>query len=144
VRRLREDVHIHAPATEVYNRLLSLHRDREWLPPAFSELEASAGELAFALTLPMRTERSRLVVSSDEPPTFVEFAAVNGAGGIELLNWALSSEGPREVHLTVEAGYEPSRGLLGWLLEETVHRPARRQAFRDALWRLKLLSEGRR
>jgi hypothetical protein len=144
VRRLREDVHIHAPAAEVYDRLVGLDKDHAWLPPAFSDFEAAGGEIAFALTLPMRTERARLAVAADEPPTFVEFSAVDGVGGVVLLSWALNPEGPRDVHLTVEAGYEPLAGLAGWLLEETLHRPVRRQALRDALWRLKLLVEGRR
>lgn len=144
MRRLREDVHIHAPAAAVYERLVGLHADHQWLPPAFADFEAAGGEIAFALALPLRTERARLAVATDEPPTFVEFAAVDGGGGVELLSWALNPEGAREVHLTVEAGYQPSGGPLGWLMEEAVHRPVRRQAFRDALWRLKLLVEGRR
>jgi hypothetical protein len=144
VRRLREDVHIHAPAADVYGRLARLHLEHDWLPPSFGAVEASDGELRFALALPMRTERSHLAVAAEEPPTYLEFAASNGAGGIELLSWALNPEGPREVHVTVEAGYEPSGGPLGWLVEEAVHRPVRRQALRDALWRLKLVVEGRR
>jgi hypothetical protein len=144
VRRLREDVHIHAPAGEVYDRLVSLGADRQWLPPAFADIEASERELSFALALPGRTERAHLAVGANEPPTFVEFESVNGDSGIGRLTWALNPEGAREVHVTVETAYEPAGGPLGWLVEEAVHRPVRRQAFRDLLWRLKLLVEGRR
>ncbi len=145
MRLLREDVHIHATAADVYERLVGLDRDHHWLPPAFGNVEVSDGEFAFALSLPLRTERARLAVSTDEPPTFVEFAAIegNGSNGIVRLSWALNAEGPRDVHVTVEAGYQPSGGPLGWLVEEAMHRPVRRQALRDALWRLKLLVEGR-
>ena len=148
MRLLREDVHIHATAAAVYERLIGLHNDHDWLPPAFGDIEVADGEFAFALALPLRTERARLAVAADEPPTFVEFAAVddhgaNGGPAIERLSWALNAEGPRDVHVTLEAGYEPSGGPLGWIVEEAVHRPVRRQAFRDALWRLKLLVEGR-
>ena len=142
MRRLREDVHIHGLPGDVYGHLFCLDGARAWLPPAFTAIEAGANALSFALTLPMRTERARLTVATDEPPTYLEFAAADGPGGIELLAWALNPEGARDVHVTVEAGYQPAGGVLGWLLEETVHRPLRRQAFRDALWRLKLLVEG--
>lgn len=144
MRRLREDVHIHAPARDVYERLLNPDGGHEWLPPAFADVEVARHRLAFALSLPGRTERAHLAVNSDEPPTFIQFTSVTGSGGFEQLTWALNPEGAREVHLTVEAGYEPAGGPLGWLIEEAVHRPVRRQAFRDALWRLKLLIEGRR
>jgi len=144
VRRLREDVHIHASPGDVYDHLFCLDAGRMWLPPAFSDIDASANALSFALALPMRTERARLTVATDEPPTYLEFAAADGPGSIELLAWALNPEGARDVHVTVEAGYQPAGGVLGWLLELAVHRPLRRQAFRDALWRLKLLVEGQR
>ena len=144
MRRLREDVHIHASPADVYGHLFCLDGARAWLPPAFSDVDAGANALSFALALPMRTERARLAVASEEPPTYLEFTAADGPGGIELLAWALNPEGARDVHVTVEAGYQPAGGALGWLLESAVHRPLRRQAFRDALWRLKLLVEGRR
>jgi hypothetical protein len=143
VRRLREDVHIHAPASEVYARVAGLAHSHDWLPPVFADLEVGARSVAFALALPLRTERTRLAVAADEPPAYIEFTAVDGSRGIELLSWGLNAEGPHDVHVTLEAGYEPSAGPIGWLLEETMQRPARRQAFRDALWRLKLLAEGR-
>jgi hypothetical protein len=148
MRRLREDVHIHAPPSEVYGRLADCPTHREWLPPAFADLEAREGELAFALSLPLRTERARLSLATEEPPYLLEYTARNGTGGptprsIESLTWVVSPEGAREVHLTVEAGYHPAGGPLGWLLEMTMHAPVRRQALRDALWRLKLLIEGR-
>ena len=47
------------------------------------------------------------------------------------------------MHLVAEAVYERAAGPIGWLLEQALHRPLRRQALRDALWRLKLTVEGR-
>ncbi len=142
MRRLREDVHIHAPADEVYGRLRAFESHREWLPPAFDGVEADDDAIAFALLLPVRRERARLEVVAAEPPRVLELADGNGGGW--GLAWGVNIEGPREVHLTAEIAYEPAGGPLGWVLEETMHRPMRRQALRDALWRLKLLIEGRR
>ena len=53
------------------------------------------------------------------------------------------AESGRESHLSVETHYHPAGGPFGPLLDLTLHRPHRRQAFRDALWRLKLLIEKR-
>lgn len=141
MRRLREDVHVHAPAEEVYGRLSQLDTHHEWLPAAFSEVRGDTTEIEFVLALPGRRERARLTVATAEPPRMLEFADADGrAWG---LAWAVNQEGPREVHLTAEIAYEPARGAFGWVMEETAHRPMRRQALRDALWRLKLLIEGR-
>ncbi|MGE0229229.1 MAG: SRPBCC family protein [Dehalococcoidia bacterium] len=142
MRRIREDVHIHAPAYEVYDRVRAFESHGEWLPPAFEEVRGDAESIAFALLLPARRERAHLEVVAAEPPRALELADRNGA--LWALGWGLNVEGPREVHLTAEIAYEPAGGAIGWLLEETMHRPMRRQALRDALWRLKLLIEGRR
>lgn len=141
MRRLREDVHIHAAADDVYLRLRAFQGHREWLPPAFDEVAAGEDAIAFALLLPARRERAHLEIVAAEPPRLLELADMNGGGwGIA---WGLNVEGPREVHVTAEIAYEPAGGPLGWVVEETMHRPMRRQALRDALWRLKLLVEGR-
>lgn len=142
MRRLREDVHIHAPADEVYGRLREFESHGEWLPPAFEDIRGDAESIAFALLLPVRRERAHLEVVSAEPPRALELLDQNGGGW--GLAWGLNIEGPREVHLTGEVAYEPAGGPFGWVMEETMHRPMRRQALRDALWRLKLLIEGRR
>jgi len=135
-------VHIHAPAADVYGRLRSGAGHQRWLPPAFADFEHTGDELGFALTLPLRTERTRLQVTVEEPPGLIELSPMDG-GSIGGLAWALNVEGPREVHLTMELAYKPAGGPLGWVLEESVHRPLRRQALRDTLWRLKLVIEGR-
>ncbi|MFN8583830.1 MAG: SRPBCC family protein [Dehalococcoidia bacterium] len=142
MRRLREDVHIHAPADEVYGRLRQFESHAEWLPPAFEEFAADGETIAFALALPVRRERVHLEVILAEAPQVLELADRDGGGW--GLAWGLNAEGPREVHVTAEIAYEPAGGAFGWVLEETMHRPMRRQALRDALWRLKLVVEGRR
>jgi hypothetical protein len=141
-RTLREDVHIHAPATEVYARLVE--SAPEWWPPAVTDIDTREGGLSFALGLAGRTERAILARTSDEPPRFLEFVADGEPNGLRALRWVVNDEGPREVHLIAEIAYEPASGAVGWMLEETVHRPSRRQVLRDALWRLKLLIEDRR
>src|SRR5205823_755042 len=139
LRTLREDVHIHAPAIEVYGRLGAAHQ--EFWPAAVSDVDTSGG-LAFRLAMPLRNERAALMRSSEEAPRYLEFAANGDGGALRSLTWAVNSEGPREVHLIVEIAYAPAGGPLGWALEEMLHRPFRRQALRDTLWRLKLLAEG--
>ena len=140
-RTLREDVHIHAPATEVYARLVDPAPD--WWPQAVSQLDTDGGGLRFCVGLAGRTEQAALVRSTEEPPRFLEFVADGGASAVRALRWVVNDEGPREVHLITELEYEPAGGAMGWMLEETVHRPGRRQVLRDALWRLKLRIEGR-
>jgi hypothetical protein len=141
-RTLREDVHIHASAIDVYARLVEAAP--EWWPPAVSALDTGNGGLAFTLGLAGRSERARLARTTEEPPRFLEFMADGNGGALRALRWAVNAEGPREVHLIAELTYEPAGGAVGWMLEETAHRPGRRQVLRDALWRLKLLIEGQR
>lgn len=142
LRSLREDVHIHANIEDVYARLDAVAG--EWWPPAFSDIAAADGALAFSLGLPGRRERASLVRTAEERPRFLEYSA-NGAGGaVHRLAWAIELESPTEVHVSVELVYEPAGGAFGWMMEESTQRPARTQALRDMLWRLKLLSEGQR
>jgi hypothetical protein len=141
LRILREDVHIHAAATAVFERLIE--PAPEWWPAAVTGIDTRDGGLAFSLALAGRTERAALARASEEPPRFLEFLADGEPNALRALRWVVNDEGPREVHLIAELAYEPASGAMGWMLEETVHRPSRRQVLRDALWRLKLLIEDR-
>ena len=70
--------------------------------------------------------------------------AAGAASAVTALTWVVNDEAPREVHVAAELPYLPAAGPLGWALEETLQRPARPQAVRDALRRLKSLPEVRR
>lgn len=139
-RSVREDVHIHATADAVY-ALLSAG-DAAWLPLEIESFEQTAGQLMFTLVLPLRREQARLVRTSADAPRVLEFAADGSASDVTALTWVVNAESPSEVHVVAELAYLPASGVLGWALEETLHRPARTQALRDALWRLKLVAEG--
>ena len=141
--RIREDVNLHATPHDVHARLAALDTLGEWLPPQFSAVPSADGELWFELAMPLRRERARLAVAEDEPPWLLALTHADGVDGRTLtaLTWALHAESPREVHLTLEAEYEPAAGVLGSLLEPVLYEPLRRQAFRDALWRLKHVVE---
>ena len=140
LRSVREDVHIHASHADVHALVGEPVR---WSPPSFADLDGGPDALAFRLLLPLRSERALLQRRADEGPSVLEFSA-NGEGHpVRALTWVINAEAPREVHLVAELVYEPANGPVGWALEEVVHRPLRRQALRDALWRLKLLAEGR-
>ena len=142
---VREDRHRRAAPAGVYRRIAALDTLAEWLPPVFREVEASGRALAFRLELPLYSERAELAVETDDAPALFVLAGngEDGAGALDSLTWALHAEGEHNVHLTLEAVYTPATGLLGWLLEPALHRPLRRQALRDALWRLKQVAEGR-
>lgn len=137
---MREDVHIHAQADAIYALLSTA--DGSWLPPAFESFEAADAYLAFTLVLPLRREQARLLRTSAEAPRLLEFAAEDGASAVRALTWVVNLESPGEAHVAGELAYVPASGPLGWALEETLQRPARAQALRDALWRLKLVAEG--
>ncbi|MSQ37748.1 MAG: hypothetical protein EXR61_05485 [Chloroflexi bacterium] len=141
-RLLRDDIHIHAPVEEVRALLLPLAEERyRWLPEAFADRRIDEQALSFRLALPLRSESAVLVLGGDDGRA-IEFVA-SGPSVIRALTWVVNAEGPREVHLIAEAVYEPAGGPIGWLLEMALHRSVRRQALRDALWRLKLVVEGR-
>ena len=148
--RIREDVHIHASASATFERLEATGRYGEWLPRSFRDVAGEPGpraRLDGVLTLPLRSERVRLEAVEREPPRLLLFrAAPDGAGGehgaFETLSWVLTAEGPDDVHLLVEAIYTPAGGFAGALLDVLVQRAHRRQALRDAIWRLKQLLEG--
>ena len=140
LRSVVEDVHIHATLPDVRDLIASPLR---WAPPAIAEAEGDLDSLAFRLLLPLRSERARLARALDETAHVIAFSANGDGGAVRGLTWVVNVEAPREMHLIAELLYEPAGGPLGWALEEVVHRPSRRQALRDALWRLKLLAEGR-
>ena len=148
-RWIREDVHIHASAEEVYGLLASLRSHAQWLPRTFRSVEADGDELSFELSLLLRREQVRLSVTAGEAPTLLVLTsgrdagngAVPGAGPFASLAWALHPEAAGEVHVTLEAEYRAAGGLVGALLEPLLYYPLRRQAFRHALWRLKLFVE---
>lgn len=139
LRDVREDVHIHASYAEVRALIVT---PQQWHPASFDEVNGGDEAVSFRLLLPLRSEVARLRRSGNADPVTLEYSG-GEAGNVRALNWAINAEAPREVHLLAELIYEPAGGPLGWALEEVVHRPARRQALRDALWRLKLLAEGR-
>ncbi len=142
--RIREDVHIHAPPSTIFERL-ALAEAVRWLPASFREARVEGdGTLAFRLALPMLDRTVTLAVEEELAPTVLSLRAhANGSHpAVEALDWALHQESPNNVHVTAELAYEPAGGPVGALLETVVHAPLRRQALRDALWRLKLLAEG--
>jgi hypothetical protein len=140
VSTLRQDVHLHAPYDVVRTRLLEISGHGEWLADHFQDYEAEGNQLSFKLALPGRIEAGYLTVD-DSDPFGVRFVR-NGTGGeIAALNWAIHVETARDVHLTVEAVFEPRGGLLGPFLELAVLRPQRTQALRESIWRLKQVIE---
>ena len=140
--RLIEDVHIHAAAAEVFARVEATSSYGEWLPRCFREVDGdSRGGFACTLALPLRSEAVRLEPARVEAPALLHFRASDGARGFESLTWQLSVEGPREVHLELQAVYTPAGGFPGAVLDVLLLRAHRRQALRDALWRLKHVLE---
>lgn len=143
---LREDIHVRADIDEVFAHLTALEACVAWLPASFRDLEASGGALSFRLALPFDGRRAALRIEIDEAPTFLELrpdASIHATPALDGLRWALFAEGPRQVHVTLEAEYRPAAGLLGGMLEPVLHRPLRQQALRDVVWRLKQVAEGR-
>jgi len=140
--RIREDVHVHASAQAVLQRVLDLATYDEWLAPAFRDYRADDEGCSFDLVLPGRVDHARLRRGGVEAGAFslVRDGANSGAGAVDSIVWAMHSESAREVHLTAEMAYLPASGF-GTILETTVHRPNRTQALRDSLWALKQLLE---
>ncbi|RLT27103.1 MAG: hypothetical protein DWI48_04525 [Chloroflexi bacterium] len=139
LRDVREDVHIHASYAEVRALVMA---PQQWHPASFDDVMGGDEDIAFRLLLPMRSEVAMLHRNQSADVTMLEYSG-DEASSVRALNWAINAEAPHEVHLLAELIYEPAGGPFGWALEEVMHRPARRQALRDALWRLKLLAEGR-
>ena len=136
---IREDVHVHAPLPLVRQRILDLATYDQWLVAPFRDFRADDEGFAFTLTLPGRTEHARLRRGGveDRAVTLVR----DGDGSYDSITWAMHAESTREVHVTVEVTYAAAGGILGGLMETTVHRPHRTQALRDALWQFKQLLE---
>lgn len=145
-RYIREDVHIHAPADEIFERLATFEgTPPTWLPPSFRDARIEDETLAFRLALPLLDRAARLQVAERVSPTALSLRDQHSNGAhpaVEAFDWALHQESANNVHVTAEFAYEPAGGLLGPFLELAFHAPLRRQALRDALWRLKLLAEG--
>lgn len=141
--RLIEDIHIHAAADEVFARLKATGSYGEWLPRCFRDVDGdSGGAFAATLALPLRAEVIRLEPDRVESPSMLHFRSADGGEAFDSLTWNLSAEGPREVHLEVQAVYTPAGGFPGAVFDVLLLRSYRRQALRDALWRLKYVLEG--
>ena len=100
------------------------------------------GALAATLALPLRAEVVRLEPAQVEAPALLHFRSADGGQAFDSLTWHVNAEGPREVHLELQAVYTPSGGFPGAVLDMLLLRSYRRQALRDALWRLKYVLEG--
>ena len=142
--RIREDIHIHASASDTFARLEATASYGEWLPHCFREIEVSANGsgLDCLLSLPLRSERVRLRPDETDEPRLLLFRAAAGGSAFETLSWVLSPEGQNDTHLLVEAIYTPAGGFAGVVLDVLLQRAHRRQALRDAVWRLKHVLEG--
>lgn len=135
---------MHASAADVYALLMRFTDASRWLPRTFRDVRARNDGVAFALGLPGRTEHADLALAEQEPGARLVLGPRNGATpGVHTVAWIVTDEAAHESHLTVETFYHPMGGPLGPLLDLALHRPHRQQAFRDALWRFKLLIEGR-
>ena len=142
--RIREDVHIHAAPAAIFG-WLDFERVTAWLPDSFRDARIEDDALAFRLVLPLHDRPAQLCIEELQPPQILSLRAGASNGthpAVEALDWALHQESANNVHVTAELAYRPAGGLLGPLLETALHAPLRRQALRDALWRLKLLAEG--
>lgn len=139
--RIREDIHIHSSAGKAFARLETIATYGEWLPSCFRNLNASSSGFECLLSLPLRTEPVRLVAVERQAPQLIQFHAIEPNHAFDLLSWVLSPEGTNDVHLLVEATYTPSGGFIGSVFDMLVQRAHRRQALRDAVWRLKHVLE---
>lgn len=139
--RLVEDIHIHAAAEEVFARIEATGSYGEWLPRCFREVDGADGAFVATLALPLRAEAVRLE-PAEVNAAMLHFRAVEGGEAFDSLTWHVNAEGPREVHLELQAVYTPSGGFPGAVLDALLLRSYRRQALRDALWRLKYVLEG--
>ena len=141
--RLVEDIHIHAAADEVFARIEATGSYGEWLPRCFRDVDGdSGGAFAATLALPLRAEAVRLEPAQVEPLALLHFRSTDGGEAFDSLTWNLSAEGPHEVHLELQAVYTPAGGFPGAVFDVLLLRSYRRQALRDALWRLKYVLEG--
>lgn len=138
--RVREDVHVHVAARELRPLLDDPKAFEVWLGPRFSELTVEQSQWSLDLSLPGRRERMMLRAAPQDDGLLV-YERADPASPVSTLSMALFSEGPREVHLTVEVEYDPAPGLLATVLEPLLHRPYRAQALRDSLWKLKQHAE---
>ena len=139
--RIHEDVHIHSSAEKAFTRLATIATYGEWLPSCFRDLDASSSGFECRLSLPLRSEPVRLVTVEKQAPRLIQFHAVEANYAFDSLSWILNPEGTNDVHLLVDATYTPSGSFIGSVLDMLVQRAHRRQALRDAVWRLKHVLE---
>ena len=137
MRWFREDIHIHAAPADVHRRLADLPAAGDWMEPTFREVAVEEEHLQFTLGLPGRTEEAVLAIRRREAPVVLELGPVDGRASQLECTFLVNGEGPTESHVIVEVHYRGAGGPLGPLLDLALHRSHRRQAFRDALWRLK-------
>ena len=138
--QLREDVHIHSTPDMIFGRLRAPD-EGEWFARAFGEPGSNGSGLSYDLRLPLRRERARLSTTAEQVPTLLVMERDDDEAPLVSLSWALHPEADGEVHVTVDVQYQPAGGLFGTLLEQLLYDGLRRQAYRDALWRLKHLVE---
>ncbi|MCY4640261.1 MAG: hypothetical protein OXC94_07975 [Chloroflexi bacterium] len=148
MRAIREDVHIHAEARAVYRRLAVPEALGKSLPDLFRVVGARTGAPTIVARPGIDASGVPLVIARAEEPRTLTLVAegggrADGAPPIEALRWELQPEGTGEVHVSIFADFGTPAGVAGPLLDLFIHRPRRRQALRDALWRLKGLAENR-
>lgn len=138
MRWFREDIHIHAAPADVHRRIADLDRAPAWLEPPFAAVARDGDDhLRLRLALPGRTEEAALAIRRREAPVVLELGPLDGHPSALECTFLVNGEGPTESHVIVEVHYRGAGGPLGPLLDLALHRSHRRQAFRDALWRLK-------
>ena len=148
MRTIEEDVHIHAGARAVYRRLAALESLGESMPEFFRSADAGAGPPSVVAQPALGGSGVPLVITRAEEPRLLTLApAEDRAAGdtppIKSFRWDLQPEGAAEVHVTLAVEYRMPVGVTGPFLDLLIHRPRRRQALRNALWRLKGLVEER-
>ena len=148
MRAIREDVHIHAEARTVYRRLAAPEGLGQFLPDPFRVIDARTGTPTADARSVGESAGAPLVIARAEEPRSLTLVPegvgpADRAPPIESLSWELQPEGAGEVHVSISADYRRPVGVAGPLLDILLHRPRRRQALREALWRLKGVAEDR-
>ena len=149
MRTIEEDVHIHAGARAVYRRLAALESLGESMPELFRSADAGAGPPSVVAQPALGGSGVPLVITRGGGAALADArprggtAAAGDTPPIKSFRWDLQPEGAAEVHVTLAVDYRMPVGVTGPFLDLLIHRPRRRQALRNALWRLKGLVEER-